>query len=656
VELSLYQYSLIVVGAPLIGALLSGLGMRLGRSFAHTVTNLGVGISFLISCLILKQLIQDENLSLNVNIYTWAQISDATFSIGFLIDRLTAVMMVVVTSVSLLVHVYTIGYMREDPGYQRFFSYISLFTFSMLMLVMSNNCLQLFFGWEAVGLVSYLLIGFWYEKESALFANLKAFLVNRLGDFGFILGIAGIWMVFGTLDYATIFSYVSQAAEHSPIISLAGIKLPLLEVITLGLFVGAMGKSAQVPLHIWLPDSMEGPTPISALIHAATMVTAGVFMVSRMSPIFEYAPTTLSVILVIGATTGFFMGLLGMVQKDIKRIIAYSTLSQLGYMVAALGLSAYSLAMFHLTTHAFFKALLFLGAGSVIMGMHHEQNIFRMGGLWRYLPISYVCMWIGTLALIGFPLFSGFYSKDFILMALEHSNIPGIAYAYPLLLAGVFITAFYSFRLLFVLFHGEEHFDNHTREHIHESGPVIYLPLILLAIPSVILGAWIAEPLLNGFFAKAIFSQAAHTIMLDLAKDYHGYGEMALHGVKQLPFLLVISGFITAWLMYIKAPKLAYKAARLFAAPYWVLNHKYGFDLFNEKIIIPTAQNLGSFFWRFGDRFIIDTIFVQGLMSLVQKTGILLARLQNGYLYQYAFAMCLGLIGLLAWIVYLFVR
>jgi len=529
--------------APLVGAVIAGLfGKKIGRAGAHWVTTLGVAVSFALSVFVFNDVIVEGAAVFNGTVYTWAVSDGIQFEVGFLIDSLTAVMLVVVTFVSLMVHIYTIGYMRDDDGYQRFFSYISLFTFSMLMLVMANNFMQLFFGWEAVGLVSYLLIGFWFKRETAIYANLKAFLVNRVGDFGFLLGIAAILMYFNSLDYADVFAAAPSMAGLTVEI-IPGVEWSVLTMICILLFIGAMGKSAQVPLHVWLPDSMEGPTPISALIHAATMVTAGIFMVARMSPMFELSETALSFVLVIGAITALFMGLLGIIQNDIKRVIAYSTLSQLGYMTVALGVSAYAAGVFHLMTHAAFKALLFLGAGSVIMAMHHKQDIREMGGLRKYMPITYICMLIGSLALIGFPGFSGFFSKDAIIEAVRASDIPGAGFAYFAVVAGVFITAFYSFRMFFLVFHGEERMDQHTKEHLHESPKVVTVPLILLAIPSVLIGAFYIEPMLFGdLFADAIHVKPEHDVLATVGEVYTGIGGFMLHGMMTLPFWLALAG------------------------------------------------------------------------------------------------------------------
>lgn len=645
--------ALIIVLAPLIGAIIAGLfGKKIGRSGAHWVTISGVAISFLLSLNLYIQIIWNGAPSFNANVYTWLISGDIAFYVGFLIDQLTVTMMVVVTFVSLMVHIYTIGYMEDDPGYQRFFSYISLFTFSMLMLVMANNFMQLFFGWEAVGLVSYLLIGFWYKKPTAIFANMKAFLVNRVGDFGFLLGIAAVLFYFQSLDYAHVFSLAPEMAEKT-IVIWGEESWSLMTVICILLFIGAMGKSAQAPLHVWLPDSMEGPTPISALIHAATMVTAGIFMVARMSPLFELSETALSFVMLIGAFTAFFMGLLGLVQNDIKRVVAYSTLSQLGYMTVALGVSAYAAGIFHLTTHAFFKALLFLAAGSVIIGMHHEQDMRKMGGLWRYMPVTWITCLIGSLALIGFPGFAGFFSKDAIIEAVHLSDRFGSDITYWAVLAGVFITALYSFRLLFLVFHGEERLDVHTRAHLHESPGVVTWPLILLAIPSVVIGALLIEPMLFAdYFGSSITVHADHNVLHELGEEFHGWFAMVLHGVTQLPFIFAMAGVVCAWLGYLMFPQLPEFFARVFKPVYWVLTKKYGFDEFNQTIFAGGTRAIGNLFSGVGDRVLIDGLLVNGSAKFVGLFSGLMRHIQSGYLYHYAFAMILGLLGLLGVFVY----
>jgi NADH-quinone oxidoreductase subunit L len=657
---------LLVPLAPLAGALVAGLlGQVVGRAGAHAVTILGVLIAFAASVLVFRDVVVAGH-TYNGAVYTWAQAADLHLEIGFLIDALTATMMLVVTFVSLMVHVYTIGYMADDPGYQRFFAYISLFTFSMLMLVMSNNFLQLFFGWEAVGLVSYLLIGFWFKRPSAIFANLKAFLVNRVGDFGFILGIGLIAAYGGTLGYA-------QAFARAP--ELAGLALPgtdwgLLTVACVCLFVGAMGKSAQFPLHTWLPDSMEGPTPISALIHAATMVTAGIFMVARMSPLFELSDTALSFVLVIGAITALFMGFLGVIQNDIKRVVAYSTLSQLGYMTVALGASAYSVAVFHLMTHAFFKALLFLAAGSVIIGMHHDQDIRNMGGLRRYMPITWITALLGSLALIGTPLFSGFYSKDSIIEAVHASHLPGAGFAYFAVVAGVFVTAFYSFRMYFLVFHGDERFrhrpfpgehdhDEHDHdEHEaagahepHESPWVVTAPLLLLAAPSVVIGFVTIRPMLfGGFFKDSIaVDLERHPAMDELAKDFHGAAAMAWHGLAGLPFWLALGGVVLAWWFYLRQPSIPAVIRARFGLVYRLLENKYYMDWINERVLAPAARAVGTGLWKGADVGVIDNIMIDGSARTVGGIAALTRRLQSGYLYWYALVMIIGVVGLMTW-------
>ena len=640
---------LLIVLAPLLGAVLAGVfGRQLDRAAAHWVTILGVGVSCLLSLYVFKDTVIDGAATFNETVYTWMVSDGVRFEVGFLIDKLSAMMMVVVTFVSLMVHIYTVGYMHDDPGYKRFFSYISLFTFSMLMLVMSNNFMQLFFGWEAVGLVSYLLIGFWFKKESAIYANLKAFLVNRVGDFGFLLGIAGVLMYFGTLDYAEVFNNAS-ILNGLTIEVFDGHAWSVATLICILLFIGAMGKSAQVPLHVWLPDSMEGPTPISALIHAATMVTAGIFMVARMSPLFELSETALTVVLVIGATTALFMGLLGLVQNDIKRVIAYSTLSQLGYMTVALGASAYAAGIFHLMTHAFFKALLFLAAGSVIIAMHHEQDMRKMGGLRKYMPITWITFLLGSLALIGTPGFSGFFSKDSIIEAIGQSSLAGSGYAYFAVVLGVFITALYSFRMYFLVFHGKERMDDHTREHLHETPKVVTLPLIALAIPSVIIGYFFVGGMAFGdFFGNAIFVLPEHDVLGELSHEFHGASAMVMHSVTTLPFWMAAAGVTTAWYLYMKRPDIPESMSKKFALVYAVLMNKYGFDRFNEIFFAGGSRVIGKVLWKAGDAFLIDTVVVNGSANTVGWFSGILRRIQTGYLYTYAFAMIIGLMALLA--------
>jgi len=640
---------LLIVLAPLLGAVLAGVfGRQLDRAAAHWVAIIGVGVSCLLSLYVFKDTVIDGAATFNGTVYTWMVSDGVRFEVGFLIDKLSAMMMVVVTFVSLMVHIYTVGYMQDDPGYKRFFSYISLFTFSMLMLVMSNNFMQLFFGWEAVGLVSYLLIGFWYKKETAIYANLKAFLVNRVGDFGFLLGIAGVLMYFGTLDYMEVFNNAS-ILNGQTIEIFGGQAWSVATLICILLFIGAMGKSAQVPLHVWLPDSMEGPTPISALIHAATMVTAGIFMVARMSPLFELSETALTVVMVIGATTALFMGLLGLVQNDIKRVIAYSTLSQLGYMTVALGASAYAAGIFHLMTHAFFKALLFLAAGSVIIAMHHEQDMRKMGGLRKYMPITWITSLVGSLALIGTPGFSGFFSKDSIIEAVGESSLAGSGYAYVAVVLGVFITALYSFRMYFMVFHGKERMDEHTREHLHETPKVVTLPLIALAIPSVFIGFFYVDSMAFGdFFGDAIFVLPQHDVLGELSHEFHGAFAMVLHSFSTLPFWMAASGVFTAWFLYMKRPDIPDTIRNKLSLVYSVLVNKYGFDRFNEIFFAGGGRLLGKVLWKAGDVFLIDTLVINGSANTVGWFSGLVRRIQTGYLYTYAFAMIIGLMVLLA--------
>lgn len=663
---------LIVPLAPLVASVLTGTlgtvlgGNKISRNFTHSITIAGVLIAFLMSAWTLWSVLVD-GAYFNQTLYTWMQVGSLKMEVGFLVDSLSALMMCIVTFVSLMVHIYTVGYMRDDPGYNRFFSYISLFTFSMLMLVMSNNLLQLFFGWEAVGLVSYLLIGFWFNKPSAIFSNMKAFLVNRLGDFGFILGIGLIAAYTGTLNYAQIFAKTDALAS----LVFPGTSWMLVTVVCICLFIGAMGKSAQFPLHVWLPDSMEGPTPISALIHAATMVTAGIFMVARMSPLFELSDTALSFMMLIGAITAFFMGLLGVIQTDIKRVVAYSTLSQLGYMTVALGASAYSVAIFHLMTHAFFKALLFLVAGSVIIGMHHEQDIRFMGGLRKYMPITWITSLLGSLALIGMPLFSGFYSKDSIIEAVHGSHVFGAGVAYVAVLAGVFITAFYSFRMYFLVFHGTErhgsnpldaHHNVHDAHEVpshhakpHESNWVITLPLVLLAIPSVLVGFFAIKPLLfSDLFHNVItVNLEKHPALEEFGKSFHGPLQMALHGLTSLPFWLAMAGVGLAYYMYIVAPTVPALCKRRLELLYGVLDKKYYLDWFNENILARGVRLVGTKLWKVGDEKIIDGTLVNGSWKVVGWTAFLVRRLQTGFIYHYALAMIIGIFVLMTYFVWL---
>ncbi len=637
---------LLVPLAPLAGALIAGLfGRVIGPTWSHRATIALMLVCVAASITVFMDVLQGN--TYNGSVYTWMTSGDTRFEIGFLIDQLSATMMVVVSFVSLMVHIYTIGYMHNDPGYQRFFSYISLFTFSMLMLVMANNFLQLFFGWEAVGLVSYLLIGFWFTRPTAVYANMKAFLVNRVGDFGFLLGIGLVLMYFGTLDYAAVFAQAPQIATQT-IEIIPGSPWMLLSVTCILLFVGAMGKSAQFPLHVWLPDSMEGPTPISALIHAATMVTAGIFMVARMSPLFELSDTALTVILVIGGITTLSMALVAIVQNDIKRVVAYSTLSQLGYMTVALGASAYSVAVFHLMTHAFFKAVLFLGAGSVIIAMHHEQDMRKMGGLKKYMPITYWTMFMAALASAGVPGFSGFFSKDAIIEAVHFADIPGAGFAYFCVLSTVFITAFYTFRLLFMTFHGKPRMDHHTEEHLHESPWVVTLPLIILAIPTVGAG-WLIGPMLFGdYFGDAILIAPQHGAVAQMAEGFHGIVGMMTHALSTAPFWLSIGGIFTAWYLYMVKTDLPEKLKQIAGPLYTLLDRKYYIDEFYSWLFAGGARALGGGLWKIGDVKVIDGFFVNGAARVVGWTAMLVRRFQSGYIYHYAFTMIVGVFVLMS--------
>jgi len=634
---------LLVPLACLTAAVIVGFwGNIIGNNATHRITITGIAISFVLSVVVLLDVLDGR--SFNGSIYTWGTSGGVSFEVGFLIDHLSAVMMAVVTFVSLMVHIYTIGYMRDDPGYTRFFCYIALFTFAMLMLVMANNFLQLFFGWEAVGLVSYLLIGFWFKRKSAVAANLKAFLVNRVGDLGLVLGIATVMYLFGTLDYSAVFSAAPE--KHNAVVTGAlGYEWSWMTLICLFLFVGAMGKSAQVPLHVWLPDSMEGPTPISALIHAATMVTAGIFLVARMSPLFELSTTASSVVLVIGATTAFLMALVGLVQNDIKRVVAYSTLSQLGYMTVALGASAYSVAIFHLATHAFFKALLFLAAGSVIIALHHEQDMRRMGGLRRYMPITYITSVIGSLALAGIPPFSGFFSKDAIIEAVHHSNIPGAGLAYAAVLGGVVVTAFYSFRLIFMVFHGEPRMDEQVRSHLKESPWVVTVPLVLLAIPSLMSGGFLVEGVLGGRF---LGDAVAHGPLAGGNDHVTAVGLMA-HGFFAAPLWLALGGIVLAWIFYVRAPSLPGNVSRRLSLVYRILNRKYGFDEFYQWLFASGGTRLGEWLWQRADVALIDGLAVNGTANMIGWFSRILKRVQTGYVYHYAFVMIIGVVVFLSW-------
>ncbi len=655
VENPLLYIALMIALLPLAGALIAGLlGKNLGRPLINTIVVSLVGISFLLSCYLFKVIVINGHPTVDDSLYTWATAGVLRFDVAFLIDRLSATMCMIVLFISLMVHIYTIGYMADDPGYMRFFSYVSLFTFSMLILVLADNFLLLFFGWEGVGLVSYLLIGFWFNRETANFGSLKAFIVNRLGDIGFLLATAAVLMFFGTLSYHDVFQQAPNAVNKM-ISIFPGHEVPVITAICLLLFIGAMGKSAQVPLHVWLPESMEGPTPISALIHAATMVTAGIYMVARMSPLFEYSPAALSIILVIGGTTAFFMGLVAIVQYDIKRVIAYSTISQLGYMAVALGASAYDAAIFHLITHAFFKALLFLCAGSVIIALHHEQDMRKMGGLAQYMPVTYLTFAIGALALCAIPPFSGFYSKDLIIDAVKMSNMPGAGYAYACVLAGAFITPVYTFRALFMTFHTKERVNPKLRGHVHESPWVVLVPLLLLAIPSVVSGQIMVHPMIfshTTLLGDSIFVLPEHNVLSQLSGEYHGPNMMALEAGKTLSFWLAIAGIFTAWLFTAGVPAWSEFLKNRFKWIYAVLVRKYGFDDFNQIVFVHGTQEAGHAFYDVSDVKLIDGICVNGSGRLIRWFAQVGRLLQTGYIYHYALAMVLGIVVFLAWYVW----
>lgn len=650
-ENSILTIALLITLLPLAGAMIAGLlGKQLGRTLTHTIVISLIGIAFLLSCYLFNTMVLKAHPAVDGSFYTWATAGALRFDVAFLIDRLSATMIMIVLFVSLMVHIYTVGYMADDPGYTRFFSYVSLFTFSMLVLVFADNFLLLFFGWEGVGLVSYLLIGFWFDREAAVFGSLKAFIVNRIGDIGFLLAMAAVLMYFGTLSYADVFNHVTNVTNIT--MPFFNHPVSVITVICLLLFIGAMGKSAQVPLHVWLPESMEGPTPISALIHAATMVTAGIYMIARMSPLFEYSPVTLSTILVIGGTTAFFMGLLAITQNDIKRVIAYSTISQLGYMAVALGASAYDAAIFHLITHAFFKALLFLAAGSVIIALHHEQDMRKMGGLAYSMPVTYITFAVGALALCAIPPFSGFYSKDIIIEAVKLSTLPGAYYAYLCVLAGAFVTPVYMFRALFMTFHTQERTDPKLRSHITESPWVVLLPLIALAIPSVVIGEFWIDPMLfsqTKMLGSAIFVLPDHNVMNQLAAHYHGAKKMALEAGETLPFWLAIAGIITAWLFTARFPHWSSELKKRFKWIYAILVRKYGFDDFNQIVLVRGTQDTGHLFYDVTDVKMIDGVMVNGSGSLIRWFAQAGRRLQTGYIYHYALAMILGVLVFLAW-------
>lgn len=638
---------------PLLGSLIAGLmGKTIGRQATHWITVSLVGVSFLLASYLWVAIVFLGSPPQDGVLYNWVSSGSFHFDIALLLDRLSVTMALIVTFISFMVHIYTIGYMADDPGYQRFFSYVSLFTFAMLALILADNFLLMFFGWEGVGLVSYLLIGFWFKRESAVFGSLKAFLVNRLGDIGFILGLAGILMYFGQVDYQFVFSHLALA-QNKTIHIFPGIPSPVITVICLLLFIGAMGKSAQVPLHVWLPESMEGPTPISALIHAATMVTAGIYMVARCSPLFEFSPITLSFIITIGATTCLFMGILAVFHHDIKRVIAYSTLSQLGYMTVALGASAYDAAIFHLVTHAFFKALLFLAAGSVIIALHHEQDMRKMGGLARALPVTYLTFAIGALALAAIPPFSGFYSKDAIIEAVHLSTIPGARYAYACVLAGAFITPLYIFRALFLTFHGTSRMDPEAESHVKESPWVVLIPLVLLAVPSLIAGGMLVGPMLfanKTILGSSIFVLPQHNVLAELANHFQGAEAMALHAGQTSTLWLALAGIVTAWVFTLGFPAFAETLKKRFSFLYEIMVKKYGFDDFNQIVFVQGTRKLGQFFYKVCDLMFIDGLFVNGSGKLIRWLARVSCRMQTGYMYHYALAMVIGLAAFMGWL------
>jgi NADH-quinone oxidoreductase subunit L len=646
--------SLITLLAPLLGSLLAGLaGRQIGKKGSHWITIILMSISFVSAISVLEMVIWNHQ-SFNGTLYTWGSSGSFQFNLGFLIDPLSVVMMALVTFVSLLVHLYSVGYMAEDPSNQRFFSYVSLFTFFMLLLVTANNFLQLFFGWEGVGLVSYLLIGFWFSKESAASGSLKAFIVNRIGDFAFILGIAAIHNYFNTLDYASVFDKASSLVGTNMAI-FPGTYWMVLTVICVLLFVGAMAKSAQVPLHIWLPESMEGPTPISALIHAATMVTAGVFMVARMSPLFELSQTALTMILVVGSTGALFLGLLAFVENDIKRIIAYSTMSQLGYMMAANGASAFSAGIFHLLTHGCFKALLFLSAGSVIVAMHHEQDLRNMGGLRKYLPITYLCFLVGAISLAAIPPFSGYFSKEAVIEAVRLSYIPGAHYAYYCLLAGSFVTAFYIFRAFFMAFHGKERMDEKLRRHLKESHWTLLTAMVSLAIPSICLGGIMVHSILYetpGLLGKSIYISPQFDVLADMAGKFHGVMNQTYQAFTSTPFWFALSGVFFAWLVVIRQPACFDRLSQYLSIFRLILTRQYGLDWFSDTVVARGSRGIADFFFKTGDSKIIDHFLINGSGRGVTWMSNIVRRMQSGYLYHYAFVMILGLLGLLWWLIW----
>ena len=633
-----------IVFFPLIGAAIAGLfGRVIGDRAAEYVTTGLLILSAILSCISLINvgLAGDTQ---KVMVLDWISSGGLDIDWVLRIDTLTAVMLVVVTGVSSLVHVYSIGYMSHDPHRARFFAYLSLFTFMMLMLVTADNFLQLFFGWEGVGLASYLLIGFWFKKASANAAAIKAFVVNRVGDFGLILGMAAIYFSVGSLQFDAVFASAEALAGGQ--FDFLGMTVPMLTTICLLLFMGAMGKSAQFLLHTWLPDAMEGPTPVSALIHAATMVTAGVFLVARCSPLFELSPTALNVVVVVGALTAFFAATVGLVQNDIKRVIAYSTCSQLGYMFVGLGIGAYQAAMFHLFTHAFFKALLFLGAGSVIHAMGDEQDMRKMGGLCQLIPATFLMMFMGTIALTGFPLTAGYYSKDAIIEGAFAASAAPHMFAFVLLVVAAFFTSFYSWRLMFMTFFGTPRCSNETLSHVHESPPVMLVPLVILSFGALFAGAVFAGLFVGGeqtsFWAGSIFTAADNQILVEL-KQVPGW-------VVLSPLIMMISGFVLAWVMYIYRPAWPGEIAEQHDLVYKFLLNKWYFDEIYDFLFVRPAKWLARLFWKGGDGYVIDGFGPDGIAANVLRVTRRMVALQTGYVYHYAFVMLLGVAGFVSWL------
>lgn len=643
----------LIIFLPLASAIVVGLfGNIIKKKWVNIISISFMFIATILSTFVFFGFLYGKMRPINTTLYVWGSSGVLNLSVGFLIDKLSTLMLMAVTFISFVVHVYSTGYMQKDAGYNRFFSYLSLFTFAMLMLVIANNFLQLFFGWEICGLLSYLLIGFWFKRTSAVNAGMKAFLINRVADIAFILGIGAIYVYFGSLEYKHVFANVHYMSSIGREISLfLSPSVSVISFICICLFIGAMGKSAQVPLHVWLPDSMEGPTPISALIHAATMVGAGVFLVARMSPLFEYSDAALNFILIIGSVTCLFMGLLSVIQNDIKRIIAYSTLSQLGYMMIAAGSSLYTLAIFHLFTHGFIKALLFLGAGSVIIGMYKEQDIRKMGNLKKYMPITFVTMLIASFSLVGFPSLSGFFSKDLIIQGLYHSNLAFAPIAHFVAVVGVFITALYTFRLIFIVFYNKEKMDDYKKENLKESPLVIWVSLIVLLIPSIFVGGFFYNNILDGELLNGVKILSSHSAFATLNAYKVNVFEFILKGFVSIEFLLVLLGIITSWLCYVKYTDLPEKIIKKIKPVYFVLSKKYWVDYLYQKYIVSFVKEVGWFFWVYIDKWFINGICVHGVSTTVTKVSIVVRKMQTGYLYHYVLFMIISLFAFLAWLI-----